>query len=488
MQNISQEEVPVYVDLDRTLIRTDLLVEAVACLARTKPWKLPLLGWYLLIRGKAATKAWLADLVLPDPALLPYNKTVLDLIEEKRKRGLPVILATASNRRYAEAVAAHLGVFDEVLASSESVNLKGEEKLAAIHANLRKRGLRKMDYVGDCVDDVCLFQASRKGYLFSHQRRWSRRFLSAHKNVSLIGSEPPRTSEYIRSLRPHQWSKNILILLPVFLAHQWTNTTALLSAFVAAILFNITASGVYLLNDFIDVERDRKHPTKRHRPLASGALPLHYGPLGSMLLFILAFTSTALLTPPFFLVVLFGYVATNFCYTFWLKNKPVIDVILLTLMYVFRIVAGGVATGLYVSDWLMSFSLFLFLSLAFGKRYQEICAAQSAGAHSGRIRGYVASDIRLIEVGGVGSGLLASLVLTLYIRNPEVTELYSAPRILWFMCPLILYWIGRFWIVCFRGEMKDDPVVFAMKDPISYCVAGCSLAIILFAKFSWISF
>ncbi|MCC5843943.1 MAG: UbiA family prenyltransferase [Verrucomicrobia bacterium] len=288
---------------------------------------------------------------------------------------------------------------------------------------------------------------------------------------------------YWRLLRPYQWSKNLLIFLPPLLAHEVTGAEKLPHLVWAFICFSLAASAVYVLNDFVDVEADRRHPRKRFRPLASGAVPRGYAVPLSLALAGATLAAGAFLLPYPFLWVLAGYLAANVAYTFWCKHQPVLDVVVLTQMYVIRIVAGGVAAGVEVTDWLLGFSLFQFLSLAFAKRYAELLEARaSGGAEGDLIRGYRLGDLAVVRILGVSSGMLAALVMALYIRSPDVLRLYTEPKLLWLVCSALIFWTGRLWLLADRGEMSDDPVAFALRDRASYWTGLFLAAVVLAAK------
>lgn len=465
--------IPLFVDLDKTLIRSDLLVESVAGLLRRAPLKIFSFIPRLISPSRAGMKEWLANRVPLDPALLPYRDEVFKLIEERKAAGQKIILATASNQKYAEAISEYLGLFDNVIASDSETNLIGRTKLEAILIEVKRLGGTEFDYVGDSVVDIPIFKKSAKSYLLNGSQIARSRICSAVPDITVLSEDSTWLKNFIKQLRPHQWVKNVLLFIPLIAAHEWANMQLLLKVLAATVFFSIVASAIYVLNDFVDVERDRSHPTKRHRPFASGGLPLWQAPITFMVLTAIALIGSLYYVNYNFAFVLTGYLAANAFYSFWLKQKVMIDVVLLTLLYVLRIVAGGAATGLLVSDWLLSFCLFFFFSLAFGKRYQELLGSSGKDQLSGpgMVRGYRAIDNLLVQAAGISSGFLSVMVVALYVRSDEVVALYESPRVLWFVCPLILYWIGRFWIVVSRGLMPDDPIVFALKDRISYLVA-----------------
>jgi 4-hydroxybenzoate polyprenyltransferase/phosphoserine phosphatase len=488
-QPATKMPVPLFVDLDETLIRVDLLVESASQLLCRKPWLVLPLAAQVLAGDRSRLKDWLAERTMIDPTRLPYRQEVLDLIAKRRSAGATVVLATASHRKHAEAIAAHLGCFDHVLATNGGPNLKAAAKLAAIRKELDRIGADRFDYVGDCEADLPIFQHADQSFLFGHSHSWPARCLARLPETRVIGNEPPDWRNYLRQLRPHQWSKNALLLVPLFLAHKWLHPELLMPVLLAIVCFCLAASGVYAFNDFVDVERDRRHPTKRFRPLAGGTIPLWQAPFIAAALLMAGVGGAFWLLGPAFALILVGYVVINGAYSGGLKRKPIIDVVLLTLMYVIRILAGGVAADLPVTDWLLSFGLFFFLSLAFGKRYQELAEAKLGDDAQGQtIRGYQVGDLSLIESAGISSGLVAVLVLALFLRSPDVTALYHSPRLLWLLCPLILYWLGRFWIVTIRGTMHDDPVIFALKDRTSYVIGLFMASIVLAAHAFTLSF
>ena len=284
---------------------------------------------------------------------------------------------------------------------------------------------------------------------------------------------PGSPRDLIRALRLHQWSKNVLVALPLLAAHRALEPELLARAALAFLAFGLVASGLYVLNDLVDLEADRRHARKRSRPFASGALPASTG-MALVPVLLGAGVAVALLLPRGFQAVLAGYLAATAAYSFALKRAVILDVLLLAGLYTSRIFAGAFATGVPVSEWLASFSMFLFLSLALLKRGSEI--VETAQALHGR--GYLASDREPIFGMGVASGYLAVLVLALYVSSSEVRVLYSRPAWLWALCPLVLYWVSRLWLRAHRGEVQDDPLLFAIRDPASWLVAALGAAIL----------
>jgi len=280
-----------------------------------------------------------------------------------------------------------------------------------------------------------------------------------------------RLSAAVAALRPHQWIKNILLFVPLLAAHVWGDLNKVLAAVIAAVAFCACSSAIYLLNDLLDIEADRLHPAKARRAFAAGHLSVPYGLALACGLLVLALTLSATLLPRPFVLTLVVYIVLNALYSTWLKRKVMIDVLLLAGLYVLRLLAGGAANGIPISEWLIALSLFLFTSLAFAKRYAELARVANEGGQTASGRGYRVSDLSMIENQGTTSGYLAVLVLALYLNSGQVRELYRLPSALWLCCPLLMYWINRLWFVARRGELTEDPIVFAFTDRVSLMLA-----------------
>jgi 4-hydroxybenzoate polyprenyltransferase len=304
--------------------------------------------------------------------------------------------------------------------------------------------------------------------------------LSANEFASSASRGFGRLGAWFRALRPKQWVKNLLLLVPLITAHQVTDAAKIELCLWGFVAFSLCASSVYLVNDVLDVQSDRAHPRKRKRPFASGELTLAHGPIMAVVLLAAGLGLAAWRLPPAFVGLLALYLALTAAYSFWLKAKIIVDVVLLAMLYALRIVAGGVATGIEISAWLAAFSLFIFTSLAFAKRYAELVriADEPDDNDIAHGRGYRLQDIRLIESMGPTCGMISVLVLALYIQSPAVTLLYPQPRVLWLLCPLLLYWIGRLWLVAGRKELSEDPISYAITDPRSLAVAASAAAIL----------
>jgi 4-hydroxybenzoate polyprenyltransferase len=463
---------PLVVDLDGTLIRSDMLIESGFSFVKSKPHLFYRPLTWLVRGGKTTVKALLAESADIDVAVLPYDPVVVEWLRSERARGRSLVLATASHERYARAIADHLGFFDKIFATSGDLNLSGINKQNRLVAEFGEKGF---DYVGNSLDDLVVWRSAERAYVVNPHRGVRKAAQKLGNVERVFESRIPAAKIWTKSLRLHQWLKNLLIFVPPLAGHMLTrgHFAASLIAFLA---FGLCASSVYLLNDLLDLQDDRHHPVKCKRALASGAMPLLIGLALVPILLTLSFGIAWSFLPWHFSVALFGYYVLTLAYSTFLKRRVMVDVVVLATLYTTRIIAGTTAVGTYVTFWLLAFSMFIFLSLALVKRYAELHAMQARGLVKTRGRGYVAADLPLISSLGTASGYMAVLVLALYIQDGRTTQLYRHPQIIWLACPLMLYWISRTWIIAHRGLMHDDPIVFAARDRTSLIVAAlCAL-------------
>ncbi|MEO1236712.1 MAG: UbiA family prenyltransferase [Planctomycetota bacterium] len=458
--------VTLVVDLDGSLLRTDSLDEELVTIARDRPWRLPHVA-SRLASGRAAFKAEVGRHAALAVDRLPYREAVLDLVHEVRGRGGRAVLATAADEHIARAVADHLGCFDDHLASADGVNLKGEAKLGALRDRL---GDEPFDYVGDHAADLPIWKAARRSYVVAPSKKLLAAMRGADLDVHRLGDAPGPVGPLLAAVRPKQWCKNLLLATPMLAGHAITapNLALLAAAFVA---FCAAASSVYLINDLHDLDADRGHPTKRRRPIADGRLSIRAAAIASAVLIMLAAVVSAAVSAGFVLVVL-GYFAASLTYTGVIKRVALLDVVWLAGLYVYRIIAGGLAIDVFPSHWLLTFAMFFFLSLALSKRYTELRRAGDADQLARSGRGYLAQDIDLLRLLGPLCGALAVLVVCLYLNSAAVVALYPSPAWLWLAVPLLFYWIARFWLYTQRDAMTDDPVVFALTDAPTYLMVA----------------
>jgi len=468
--------VPLCVDLDGTLIKTDLLWESMVQLLKRHPLYLFVLPFWWL-KGRAFLKFQIGARVKLDVMALPYHQPLIDFLREEHRRGRPLFLATASDRKLAQPVADHVGLFADVLASNGEHNLRGTRKLQAME---QRFGARGFDYAGNSSVDYPVWEGSRQAIVVNAREIVTDQARRLAK-VSHVFNEPKMpVQSIIKTLRPHQWVKNLIIFVPLLTSHQLDNMTLLGDAILAFIAFSLCASSVYVLNDLFDLEADRHHPTKKLRPFAAGDLALPTGFVLALLL-LAAAGGVAWLLPKTFALVLALYFVLATSYSWRLKQLVLLDVFFLAGLYTMRLIAGHEAAGIKYSFWLLAFSMFIFLSLALVKRYLELLGLRHENAQVAKGRGYTAKDLEMVATLGTASGYLSALVLALYVNSSEVRVLYEYRELLLLVCPLLLYWISRVWLMAHRGQMHDDPIVFALKDRTSYAIGILTLIVLWLA-------
>jgi 4-hydroxybenzoate polyprenyltransferase/phosphoserine phosphatase len=470
---------PLCVDLDGTLVKTDTFAQALLLLGRTRAGDLVRT---LLHRPRnlAALKRRVAQTVQLNPACLPFHSDLPAWLAAEKKTGRRLILVTASDESPARCVAEEIGLFDEVIASDGVTNLKSIRKRDALVERFGRQGF---DYAGNAVDDLPIWEAAAQ--IIAVNPSVAARAALRGQPVRLMDDRPPKWKTWLRALRVHQWTKNVLIFLPMLLAHRLTEPALYLKAAGAFAAFCLTASAIYIVNDLFDLNADQNHPRKKTRPFAAGNLSLAAA-VTAVPLLLAAALGLALLLPPAFTGVLLLYLLITTLYSWWLKQTALLDVLTLAFLYALRILAGTAAYGVSSSEWLIAFSMFFFLSLALVKRYAELreAAHRTPDVLGERGRGYRADDLPMLSGFGSASGGLSVLVLALYINSVKVDEFYQTPAALWLLCPLLLYWIGRIWLLAGRGEIADDPLGFAFRDAHTWLIGILSL-IVLAAGSLW---
>lgn len=464
---------PIVVDLDGTLIHSDMLHESALRLLRDRPLNvLQIPVW--LSSGKAALKSRLAGMVDFDPATLPYNEKLLAWLREQRATGRKLVLCTASDQAIAQAIAAHLGLFDEVMASNGTVNLAGRHKANALVERFGERGF---DYAGNSSTDIAVWKRARRAVVVNASERLLQGTKACAEIDQVFDGHAGKWKSWLKMLRPHQWLKNLLLFVPMFAAHRVVEGDTWLTLLFAFVSFCLCASTVYIANDLLDLESDRLHPRKCKRPFASGAVPVWHGVLLAPLLLVASLLLAILVGGPFLLCLL-AYFALTCLYSLKLKRLVLVDCLALAVLYTLRIIAGAAAAAMTLSFWLLAFSGFLFLSLAFVKRYAELHVQAAQGKEKAHGRGYYTDDAGLVQTLGITAGFSSVLVLALYLNSAEVLNLYPSPAWIWGCVPVVLFWVSWVWLRAHRGEMHDDPLVFAVKDKASL-VAGAVFALFL---------
>ncbi len=463
---------PLVVDLDGTLVQGDLLIElAFAYLGRNPLRIFSLLA--NLFQGKAALKAHIASATALDVERLPYDAEVLTLIDKARSDGRPVYLVSASNERYVSAIANHLGVFDGWLASDETHNLSATAKANRLIADFGDRGF---DYVGNCKADLPVWQHAHRCLATRTSVSVRAKLLAFAPEAVFLPTRDRGICSWTKLLRVHQWAKNALVAVPLVTAHRF-NIELLAEVLGAAVCFSLAASSIYILNDLVDIGADRAHPTKNSRPLAAGTVSVLDALLAMPILLAASLIGAWIIGQQFTAVIL-AYLALTTAYTFVLKRKMMVDVIALAALYTIRVIGGAVAISVHVSEWLLAFSMFMFVALALVKRYVELIALLDADLPNPSNRNYLKSDLNIVAMLATAAAFNAITVFALYISSPAVIGLYRHPEVLWLACPVLMYWLGRLMMLAHRRLVNDDPVVFALRDWNSLVVASLIGAIL----------
>lgn len=467
---------PLCVDLDGTLIKSDTVMDSLAILGRRHPLHLLLLPFWA-VGGRARIKARLSELVRVNVATLPYNPKLIEYLETEHEAGREIYLATGADAAVAGNVADHLGLFHGVIASDGRTNVTGKNKLERIREHV-PGGI--FDYIGNAMPDLPVLAQARQAML-ANPSTAVRAALRA-RGITVTDrflDRPSRIVTLVRAIRMHQWAKNILVFLPILLAHAVGKRSLGMTA-AAFGCFSLAASGTYILNDLLDIEADRLHPRKRRRAFASGDLSVPFG-TGIALILLAASLAGAAFLPLRFLVYLLIYLAVTISYSLALKRIAILDVLILAGLYTLRVLAGAAATSTLVSPWLAAFAIFLFLSLAVAKRFSELENIRSRGTVPNNGRGYLLGDLEQLRSFGTASGYASIVVFALYINGSAGALLYRHPARMWLIVPLLILWLSRIWLLASRGELDEDPVVFALTD-------GMSLAIALFVLLvAWIA-
>jgi 4-hydroxybenzoate polyprenyltransferase/phosphoserine phosphatase len=452
---------PLVVDLDGTLARTDLLVESFLALIKQNPlYFFAALFW--VFKGKAYLKRQISRRVNLDVTVLPYHQELLSHLREQRVHGRRVVLATGADEQIARQVANHLDLFDEVLGSDGMTNLSGCHKRDRL---VQRFGEKKFDYAGNGRGDIPVWSSAGKAILVNVPGNLFNRITRLVEVERVFQVSKKGMKPYVEALRLHHWLKNLLVFVPLVMAHRFLEPALIARNLIAFLAFGLCASSVYLLNDLIDLSADRHHPRKKKRPFAAGDLSPIFGLLASPGLFGASLLLGLLLSSDFFWMLVIYYVL-NLAYSFYFKQIVLLDVILLAGLYTMRIMAGSASIAIWPSSWLLAFSTFIFLSLALVKRYAEL-VIMNAETGKVRVRGYQIIDKELLASLGSGSGYVAVLVLAIYISSGKAEILYTRHYFIWLLCPLLLYWISYVWLIAHRGAMLDDPLVFTLKDRTS---------------------
>jgi 4-hydroxybenzoate polyprenyltransferase/phosphoserine phosphatase len=468
---------PLVVDLDGTLIHTDMLHEFAIRLLRDKPHFILAIPFWLSY-GKAFLKQKLVSHVDAEISTLPFNQNLIHWLQSQKDLGRKLVLCTATDMSIAKMIADRLKLFDDVIASDGIQNLAGRNKANAL---VKKYGENGFDYVGNSSVDLLVWEKSKQGVVVNGSSKLVQQASLVTEIEHVISKAKNNLKTWVKVFRLHQWIKNVLIFVPIFAAHQVITNELGINLGLAFLSFSLCASSVYVANDLLDLESDRAHPRKRSRPFASGQISIW---MGAVLAPILIFSSFALAlhVGGSFLPWLVVYFALTCAYSWGLKRLVLVDCLTLAVLYTLRIVAGAAAVSVPLSFWLLAFSIFLFLSLAFIKRYAELQAHPEGDAKKVHGRGYYLADASLVQQLGITSGYAATLVLSLYLNSENVIKLYRTPEIIWGAVPLMFLWISWMWLKAHRGLMHDDPIIFAIKDKVSILIGALFITVLIVAR------
>ena len=462
MEACLDKDIVIAVDLDGTLTISDTLYESVLCVLRDNlrnGLALP----FLILQGGAAFKAKVADLATLDVTMLPYNAALIDWLKEERAAGRTIVLCTAAEERLAEAVASHLGFFDEVIATKRGIDNEGVTKRATLE---EKFGIKGYDYAGNSEVDLEVWAGARQAIVVNANKAVVTQATKGGKVSKFFLVEAVKFSHYYKVFRAHRLLANLLLFLPLFAAHQISSIQSLLTLSFAFLSFSLCASGMYIVNDLLDLESDRRHSRKCTRPFASAAVRIKSGAIAA-LIFVTAGFLLGLIVGTAFSTWLFAYALLTFAYSFRLKRLVIIDCVTLAALYSFRIIAGAVVVAIPFSFWLLSFFSLIFLSLAFVKRYAELTEQVQVGDNYFYGTGYEVKDRPLLCALGITAGYGAVLMLPLYLHSDITVSLFARPQLVWLSVPLVLFWVSRLWMKVLRGEIIDEPYVFTLKDKVS---------------------
>ncbi len=472
---LDKEQVPLCVDLDGTLIKTDSLHESFLLLIKKNPLYC-IIAVFWILKSKAHFKAEVAKRTHLAVETLPYNDDVIEYIQSQRSVR-KILLVTGSNTSIATAVAGHIKLFDEVVASDSTINLTGANKQKYL---VDRFGEGEFEYIGNDHADMPVWSSAKQVSVVSRDNS----FLKEVRNTFSIEKEfqlpTPSVRNYFKAIRVHQWVKNSLVFIPFFLDQRFNDFDAVTQLILGFLCLSLLASLTYIINDLLDLESDRGNQYKRDRAFASCLIPIKHAVMMMVVLFFLVAILASQL-PGLFVVVLLAYLVTTLSYSFYFKSIAILDVVILAGLFTIRVISGAVAIESDWSFWLLAFSMFFFLSLAYVKRFSELDNLRREGREKALGRGYRVEDLPILRSSGVASGYLSILIVALYINSEKVGQMYAHPEILWLLCPLLLYWIGRIWLITARGNMHEDPIVFAIRDKISLIIASLCAVVLLAA-------
>lgn len=470
-----RHEPPLIVDLDGCLIRSDLLFETAFAYIGTNPLRaFRLLIWVL--RGRAHLKRRLAATAGLDLQLIPINERVDAYARRAKKTGREVYLATGSDEILARKIGTRFDFLDGVIASDGSSNLKGRRKAA----ELLRRFPDGFDYVGDSSADLHVWQHANKAIVVEPGAALLRSVGALRKPTETIERTSSRWLAALKAARLHQWAKNTLVFVPALLSGQITHPPVFIGCSLAFVALGLLACGTYLVNDLLDLSHDRRHPSKRHRPLASGHLSIQAAIIAVPVLIGAGLAIGAAVGASAF-VVLLAYLVLTLAYSISIKKVPILDTVTLASLFTLRLVLGIAVAGV-MAPWLLVFSMFLFTSLCLAKRCTEIQCMEGTGATAVAGRGYLVSDAPFVLALGLATATGSILIMVLYlIFDAFNREFYGNAHWLWGLPVVLFLWVTHIWLVGHRGKLNDDPVAYAVKDRASLLMGAVAASVFAFA-------
>lgn len=456
---MNQRPIPLCVDLDGTLTYSDLLYESLVKALKTTPWILFFIPFWLL-KGKAYLKYKIASFADLDIDKLPYNNEFIDFLQIEKSKHRELILVTASNQKFAEQIAAYQKLFSRIIASDSKTNIKSSTKAEIL---TKQYGEKNFDYAGNETADYAVWEKARYAIVVNASRRVTAQAKKLTDTEKVFPRRKLGFYRYIKAIRAYQWVKNSLLFVPLISSQLLLDIDAIIHVIIGFFTFSLTASLAYIINDLSDLDADRGHYQKRNRPFAAGTLSIKQGLMIALLLLI-SIATLCLLLPTSFVLIILLYFTITMAYSLYLKTRPLLDVFTLAGLYTVRVIAGALAIKVMISFWLLGFSIFIFLSLAIVKRTSELLALQTKNIEYLKGRDYSIQDLNIINAMGVTSGYASVLVLALYINSDSVIGVFDHPELLWFFCPMLLYWISRVWLRTSRGEIIGDPIIATLRD------------------------
>jgi len=461
-------QAPLILDVDNALLLTDLLHETAMAHVRANPLRVFQVAYWLW-QGKAVLKRRLGERVPLEVENLPANEDLVKFSADAHARGREIGIATAADELLAQRLVRRFDFIEFAIASDGVTNLKGETKAQA----LTERFPDGFAYAGDSRSDLAVWKEASSIILVGASPKIANQAHALGKPIEAEFSHPRLgLSGWLKALRVHQWAKNALVFVPLVLSGMASQPLEVLHALAAFVAMSLMASGTYLINDLFDLADDRKHWSKRNRPLASGRMRIARAIPASAALILASFVVAAWLGWPSF-VILFVYMALTLAYSTYLKRQPIVDAFTLAVLFTLRLGIGITAVSAVPSPWLLVFSMFLFTSLSFAKRQTEIQRSTAKGQSEISGRGYVGTDSAFVFSMGIATGMAAIIIMVLYIMNDVYSAVfYSQPLLLWTFPAILFMWISRIWLLCHREQLNDDPVAFAIRDKVSIALGG----------------